>query len=178
MLSYRHAFHAGNFADVLKHHVLVHVLNYMNRKDKAYCYVDTHSGAGMYSLRSENAEKNREYETGIGALFADYPEALEGYIDVVKACEQRGTELYPGSPEIARQLMRAQDRGFLYELHPADSSILADHFSGDRRFQVEQSDGYKGLISHMPPVSRRGVVLMDPPYEIKTDYAEVVRSML
>jgi len=178
LLSYRHAFHAGNFADVLKHHVLVHVLNYMARKDKPYTYVDTHSGAGLYSLRSESAGKNREYENGIGRLLKNAPSALDDYLQVVTACERFGEDLYPGSPEVARQLLREQDRGFLYELHPSDSAILADHFSGDRRFRTDQSDGFAGLLAHMPPASRRGVVLMDPPYEIKTDYQAVVEALV
>ena len=178
MLSYRHAFHAGNFADVLKHHVLVHVLNYMNRKDKPYVYVDTHSGAGVYSLRSANAGKNREYENGIGRLLQSDSVALKPYLNVVSATSQFGPDLYPGSPEIARQLLREQDRGFLYELHPSDSVILADHFAADRRFRIEQTDGFRGLLAHMPPQQRRGVVLMDPPYEIKTDYEQVVNAML
>lgn len=178
VLSYRHAFHAGNFADVLKHHVLVHVLSYMNRKDKPYVYVDTHSGAGVYSLRSASAGKNREYENGIGRLTGSDSAALQPYLKVVAGCEQFGAELYPGSPEIARQLLREQDRGFLYELHPSDSAILADHFAPDRRFRIEQSDGFRGLLAHMPPQQRRGVVLMDPPYEVKTDYEQVVSAML
>lgn len=153
----------------------------MNRKDKPYVYIDTHAGAGMYSLRSAQADKTSEYVDGIGKLLEpantiDSP-SLCAYLSVVAACSSQGDYLYPGSPEIARQILRPQDKGFAYELHSADVEILTAHFARDRRFKVFQSDGFKGLLSHMPPPTRRAVVLMDPPYEVKDDYQTVINSL-
>ena len=126
MLSYRHAFHAGNFADVLKHSVLTLVLEYMTRKDKGFYYIDSHSGAGMYQLEDEYAQKTGEYKDGIAKLIDnnDLPESLQPYIDLVKDINQAEQSdelsLYPGSPGIARQFTRRQDSAHLFELHPAD----------------------------------------------------------
>ncbi len=120
MLSYRHSYHAGNFADVLKHSVLIHIIEYLKKKDKPFCYVDTHAGAGMYSLRSEQAVKTNEYLQGIGALWQqdDLPVAVAAYREVIKSFNEREVlAFYPGSPLIAMHLMRKQDRLFLYELH-------------------------------------------------------------
>ena len=131
MLSYRHAFHAGNHADVLKHFVQIQLHEYMNQKDTAYTYIDTHSGAGVYALDGGYASKNAEYETGIGPLWErnDLPKALADYVDLVKGMNPSGKmRYYPGSPYCADKMMREQDRLRLFELHPADSKILADNF--------------------------------------------------
>lgn len=184
MLSYRHAFHAGNFADVLKHSVLTLVLEYMTRKEKGFYYIDSHSGAGMYQLEDEYAQKTGEYKDGIAKLIdnEDLPEALQPYIDLVKDINQAEQSdelaLYPGSPGIARQFTRRQDSAHLFELHPADIKHLQAYSQRWNKSHVKQSDGYQGVLGLVPPPSRRGVVLIDPPYELKEDYLKAVRTIV
>lgn len=189
MLSYRHAFHAGNHADVLKHFVQVQLHKYMNQKDTAYTYIDTHSGAGVYALDSGAATKNAEFETGIAPLWerTDLPPALAEYVDLVRGMNPSGKlRYYPGSPYIAEQAAREQDRLRLFELHPADSKILADNFrkleehkaqqgvrARGKRVMIERGDGFHSLKALLPPPSRRALVLIDPPYEVKDDYRKV-----
>ena len=186
MLSYRHAFHAGNFADVLKHSVLTLVLEYMTRKDKGFYYIDSHSGAGMYQLADEYAQKTGEYKDGIAKLIDsdDLPESLQPYIDLVKNLNQGAIDdngeitLYPGSPGIARQFTRRQDSAHLFELHPADIEHLKEYSQRWNKSHVKQSDGYQGVLGLVPPPNRRGVVLIDPPYELKEDYIKAVRTIV
>ena len=179
MLAYRHAFHAGNHADVLKHATLVAVLRHLNAKDKAWRLVDTHAGAGAYALHAEHAQKHAEYKQGIARLWQapDLPPLLADYVAQVRAFNaHEELALYPGSPRFARALMRPQDQLRLFELHPTDHALLAENFAGDRQVMVQRGDGFVGLKAQLPPPSRRGVLLMDPSYEIKTDYAEVVTA--
>lgn len=182
MLSYRHAFHAGNFADVLKHSVLTLVLDYMTRKDKGFYYIDSHSGAGIYQLSDEYAQKTGEYKNGIAKLIEndDLPEALQPYIDLVKNLNKETEELtlYPGSPGIARQFTRRQDSVHLFELHPTDIEHLKAYSQRWNKSHVKQSDGYQGVLGLVPPPNRRGVVLIDPPYELKEDYLKAVRTVV
>ncbi|MFT6248922.1 MAG: 23S rRNA (adenine2030-N6)-methyltransferase [Cognaticolwellia sp.] len=182
MLSYRHAFHAGNFADVLKHSVLTLVLEYMTRKEKGFYYIDSHSGAGMYQLADEYAQKTGEYKDGIAKLIEqqDLPEAIEPYIDLVKGLnrDQDELSLYPGSPGIARQFTRRQDSAHLFELHPTDIEHLKEYCQRWNKSHVKQSDGYQGVLGLVPPPNRRGVVLIDPPYELKEDYLKAVRTIV
>lgn len=180
MLSYRHAFHAGNFADVLKHSVLTLVLEYMTRKEKGFTYIDSHSGAGMYQLHDEYAQKTGEYKDGIAKILNDnVPAALEPYIELIKALNADGAlSLYPGSPGIAKQLLRRQDSASLFEIHPTDISHLSEFCQRWRKANVNQKDGYQGVLSLVPPPSRRGVVLIDPPYEIKDDYQKAVNTII
>lgn len=182
MLSYRHAFHAGNFADVLKHSVLTLVLEYMTRKEKGFYYIDSHSGAGMYQLADEYAQKTGEYKDGIAKLIEqqDLPEAIEPYIDLVKGLnrDQDELSLYPGSPGIARQFTRRQDCAHLFELHPTDIEHLKEYSQRWNKSHVKQSDGYQGVLGLVPPPNRRGVVLIDPPYELKEDYLKAVRTIV
>jgi 23S rRNA (adenine2030-N6)-methyltransferase len=191
MLSYRHAFHAGNHADVLKHFVQIQLHDYMNQKDTPYTYIDTHSGAGVYALDSGYAAKNAEYETGIAPLWErdDLPAPLKEYVDLVKELNPSGKmRYYPGSPYCADKKARAQDRLRLFELHPADAKILADNFrkvaehaaaqgvvasSRGKRVLVDRGDGFHALKTLLPPPSRRALVLIDPPYEDKQDYRKV-----
>jgi 23S rRNA (adenine2030-N6)-methyltransferase len=180
MLAYRHAFHAGNHADVLKHTVLVQVLRHMGLKDKPYWHIDTHAGAGGYSLASPEAQKKGEFEHGIARLIDrdDLPAAVADYVALVRAFNpEGGLGRYPGSPEIARRLLRPQDRLRLYELHPADVRILAAHQAGGPHTEVHCEDGFSALRSQLPPPSRRGVVLMDPSYELKADYGLTVAAV-
>ncbi len=178
MLSYRHAFHAGNHADVLKHYVLSLVLDYFNQKPKPYWVIDTHAGAGMYALGSDFAQKNAEFETGIARLFAakNLPESLENFVKVIKKFnENNALNFYPGSPKIAEALLRRDDKLRLFELHPSDCKILLENFAGQgRQTKIELQDGFAGIKACLPPPTKRAVVLIDPPYELKDDYQRVV----
>lgn len=180
MLSYRHAFHAGNHADVLKHFTQVCVLDYMLQKDKALCYIDTHAGPGLYQLTRGFAAQNAEFETGIAKLWQqkNLPSALQRYVDCVRTFNHDETlAFYPGSPAIAKALLREHDSLRLFELHPGDFELLQRYCEGDRRIRVQRSSGFEGLISLLPPRERRALILIDPPYEIKQDYDTVVTSI-
>ena len=181
MLSYRHSYHAGNFADVLKHSVLIHILEHLKKKQKPFCYVDTHAGAGSYLLNSEQAEKTQEYQQGIARLWQadNLPPAIAAYVNVIKAfnTEER-LNCYPGSPMIARRLLRQQDRLFLYELHNTEIDLLRVSVNHDKRVQLHHDDGFKLCIGLMPPVQRRGLVLIDPSYEITTEYSQVFETIM
>jgi 23S rRNA (adenine2030-N6)-methyltransferase len=178
MLSYRHAFHAGNHADVLKHYVFSLVLDYFNQKDKPYWVIDTHAGAGMYALNSDFAQKNAEFENGITQLFAakDLPESLENFVKIIKSFnENNALNFYPGSPKIAESLLRSDDKLRLFELHPSDCKLLIENFSGKgKQTKIELLDGFAGIKACLPPPSKRAVILIDPPYELKDDYQKVV----
>jgi 23S rRNA (adenine2030-N6)-methyltransferase len=182
MLSYRHAFHAGNHADVLKHYVLSVVLAYFNEKAAPYFYIDTHAGAGMYALSSEFAQKNAEFETGIARLIhaENLPQSLANYVALIQEFNQNNRlTLYPGSPKIADSLIRAKDKMRLFELHPNDYALLLQNFSNengklDNAVKVNQQDGFAGLKACLPPPTKRSAVLIDPPYEQKEDYQRVV----
>ncbi len=179
MLSYRHSFHAGNFADVIKHVVLVEILEYLIRKDKPFTYIDTHAGAGYYALTSEPSGKTREYESGIGKLFGQALPELASYLSIVGQYNNAGRLAhYPGSPLIARHFLRREDRAWLYELHPRDFELLAANMAGQRSIKVLKEDGLKTFTRLLPPLSRRGLVLIDPSYELKTDYAAVVNALI
>lgn len=178
MLSYRHAFHAGNHADVLKHYVLSLVLDYMNQKDKPYWYIDTHAGAGMYALGSDFAQKNAEFETGIARLIGakNLPATLASYVDLIRKYNQNNQlQYYPGSPKIAEAFLRDADKMRLFELHPNDCKLLTETFKNQgRQTKIEMQNGFIGLKACLPPPSKRAVVLIDPPYELKDDYRRVV----
>lgn len=181
MLSYRHSFHAGNFADVLKHLVLVRILRYMTQKEKPLLYLDTHAGAGAYELAALQAGKTPEFEDGIGRLWSrpDLPEALADYVAQVRRVNEGGVlRHYPGSPWFARQLLRSNDRLALHELHPADFLLLQESFRDDRRTRVRREDGFHACRALLPPAERRALVLIDPPYELKEDYQRVVDTLL
>ena len=184
MLSYRHAYHAGNHADVLKHFTLYAVLNYYNQKDKSYWYIDTHSGAGLYDLRGDEANKAGEYQHGIARLWASQrqPEKLAAFAQFAQtfAPPEERHSFYAGSPLWAAKLLRPTDKLRLFELHPADFALLQNNLHALRlgkRAIAKQEDGFAGLISLLPPATRRAVVLIDPPYERKQDYAQVVHTL-
>ncbi len=181
MLSYRHAFHAGNHADVLKHLVVVHTLHYMSQKEAPYWFIDTHAGAGQYTLEAGYATKLSEYKDGIGRLWSrkDLPAAVAEYVDLVRRLNPDGTlRHYPGSPWIANALLREHDKLKLFELHSNDSQLLTQHFrSSGRHVQVQAADGLAGLKALLPPQPRRAMVLIDPSYEIKEDYRSVVLTL-
>lgn len=178
MLSYRHSYHAGNFADVLKHIVIVEILDHLTKKDKAFEYIDTHAGAGLYSLKSEHAVKLQEYTNGIGRLQADDWPELARYFEIINAFNQSGTlDFYPGSPMFARHFLRAQDKAWCFELHPADFDLLSQNIGNSKRIRLKQEDGFRGMLALLPPLSRRALILIDPSYEIKTDFSQVVKSV-
>lgn len=176
MLSYRHAFHAGNYADVLKHCVLIDILSYMVLKDKPLCYLDTHAGAGMYHLGSKEAVKTSEFEQGVMALLQieSLPQSLQLYRQQIEAVNHGEIRKYPGSPTIAQNLLRPYDRLLLCEMHPADSRLLQKQFGKVRNASCFEEDGYQKSLALLPPPERRGVVLIDPSYEVKDEYQWVV----
>lgn len=181
MLSYRHAFHAGNHADVLKHAVTVQLLNHLGKKDKAFWYIDTHAGAGAYALREGYATKNAEYDTGIGKLWnrTDLPAMLAEYVDEVSALNPDGhLRFYPGSPYLAWRLMREQDRMRLFELHTTEIDVLRHRFrDAGRRVMIYPGDGFDGIKALLPPPPRRALVLIDPSFEDKRDYSRTIKCV-
>ena len=181
MLSYRHAFHAGNHADVLKHFIEVQLLGYLAQKEKPFWYIDTHAGAGCYELDTGYATQNAEHESGITQLWQrdDLPAPLADYVSLVKLFNPEGQmKLYPGSPMVAHKLLRKQDRMRLFELHPTDHELLLQNFHGqDAQVLIQRADGFGALKALLPPPPRRALVLIDPPYEDKQDYQRVVSAL-
>jgi 23S rRNA (adenine2030-N6)-methyltransferase len=180
LLAYRHLFHAGSFADVFKHALLARLLLALGKKDKPYCYIDTHAGVGLYDLAHPWARKNAEFRDGIGRLWArdDAPELLAPYLDAVRA-ENRGGELrfYPGSPRIAQRLMRPGDRLVLSELNRDDCAALAERCAADRRVTVHLMDGYQSLKAHLPPPERRGLVLVDSSFDRAGEFKRLADAL-
>ena len=181
MLSYRHGFHAGNHADVLKHVILVHLLHYLAQKDKPMWFVDTHAGAALHTLGGGYAAKTAEFETGIGRLWKrkDLPAPLAAYMEQVRALNAGGAlRCYPGSPQLAMQMLRKQDRLRMFELHSTESRLLQQYFRGQAPRAIAQAgDGFEGLQAMLPPPSRRGLVLIDPSYEDKSDYKRAIEAL-
>ena len=181
MLSYRHAFHAGNHADVLKHFLVVQLIRHLCQKDAPFLVIDTHAGAGLYALDAGYAKQLAEHADGIGRLWAsnDLPMALHEYVDLVRTLNTDGNlRAYPGSPWIAFQLLRPQDRLRLFELHSSDSALLQQHFrAAGKHVIVLESDGFAGLKALLPPAPRRGLILIDPSYEDKNDYQLVLHAL-
>ncbi|MDA3977865.1 23S rRNA (adenine(2030)-N(6))-methyltransferase RlmJ [Gallibacterium sp. AGMB14963] len=181
MLSYRHSFHAGNYADVLKHIVQLLILEALQQKEKGFLYLDTHAGAGLYSLQSFEAEKTAEFTEGIGYLWErdDLPEIVRHYLQQVKQVNPKDKlNFYPGSPLLAANLLRPQDRAILTELHPSDYPLLRKNMQKFSNIQVKRENGFQQLKSTLPPKERRGFVLIDPPYELKEDYQLVVDAIV
>ncbi|MCX8999004.1 23S rRNA (adenine(2030)-N(6))-methyltransferase RlmJ [Rhizobiaceae bacterium BDR2-2] len=182
-MNYRHIYHAGNFADVLKHSVFALLVRYMQNKDKAFRIIDTHAGIGLYDLTSEEAQKTGEWRDGIGRLLdAELPEKAAGllapYLDAVRSLNpDGGVRYYPGSPKLARILMRPQDRLSAIELHPDDCRRLARLFEGDFQVRVTELDGWLSLGAHLPPKEKRGIVLVDPPFEAEGEYERLADGL-
>jgi 23S rRNA (adenine2030-N6)-methyltransferase len=180
MLSYRHGFHAGNFADVLKHSLLALTINALKQKDTPFVYIDTHAGAGKYSFKSEFSKKTGEFQQGIARIW-NMPQPLaelKDYLAAVRA-ENTGNQLvrYPGSPQLVRRLIRNQDRLILSELHSTDFESLYQLFVQDKQVSVAKEDGLKTLDKKLPPIQRRGLILIDPSYELKSDFNKVVTAL-
>ena len=181
MLSYRHAYHAGNHADVLKHLILIQIGLYLAEKPAPFWIVDTHAGAGRYALESEHARKLGEYVDGIGRLWNEpnLPTAAVDYVETVKMLNPDGKlRHYPGSPWLEQKLLRDGDRLRLFEMHTTDSKLLIECFKGaGRQVGITVGDGFTGLKAVLPPPPRRGLVLIDPSYETKADYGAVVKGL-
>jgi len=181
MLSYRHAFHAGNFADVHKHLILVVLLRAMQRKHTPFLYLETHAGAGMYEFGDEAAQKTAEFRSGIGRLWrqpASTPE-LADYLALVCRFNPDGElRRYPGSPLLAYAATRAQDRLVLCELHGSDYPLLKRRFAGESRVAVHHQDGLLALKAFLPPKEKRLLALIDPPYERSEEYGEVTEGLV
>ncbi len=183
-MNYRHAFHVGNFADILKHFVLTFAIERLKGKDKPFRYFDTHAGIGLYDLTGDEARRSPEWREGIGRLWdvAPAPEIAEligPFMDAIRDFNPDGElKAYPGSPALAAHLMREQDALRLTEMHPEDSQTLRYYFRRDERVKVETRDGYEALGAYMPPPERRGVALIDPPFEHRDELAHMAKAAM
>ena len=181
-MNYAHVFHAGNFADVFKHALLARILVYLNRKDAPYRVIDTHAGEGAYDLAREEADRTGEWREGIGRLAAldrtsDAGQLLAPYLDIVGACDAEGRpQIYPGSPAIAQKLARRSDRLVFCEKHPEAFAALKARFARDRRVKTLDLDGWTALGAFTPPPERRGLALVDPPYEARDEFARLAKA--
>ncbi len=182
-MNYRHAFHAGNFADVVKHTVLARLLVHLGAKPAAYRALDTHAGAGLYDLAGPEAARSGEWHAGIERLLAarvegDLAALLAPYLEAVAACNPPGRlTVYPGSPALVRAFLRARDRLVACELEPSAAAALARNFAGDRRIKTIAIDGWTALNAYVPPQERRGLVLIDPPFEDGGEFPRLAQGL-
>lgn len=183
-MNYRHAYHAGNFADVFKHVMLTRILAYLARKPAAFRVVDTHAGEGFYDLGGVEAEKTGEWREGIARLSDAQPqipvqvqELIAPYLAIAAPCLAEANPRYPGSPAIAAALLRRQDRMIFCEAHPETAAKLKHNLGHDRRAKIIEIDGFIGLGAYVPPVERRGLVLIDPPFEAKDEFSRIVNHL-
>lgn len=185
-MNYRHAFHAGNFADVFKHAAMALILDYLKRKETPLAVIDTHAGLGRYDLTADEAERTGEWREGLGRVLAASArppglalllKAIAAVNGAKKPTAQKPPRWYPGSPRIARTFLRARDRLFAAELHPEDSQVLMREFRGDDQAVVKRMDGYQAIKAWLPPESRRGLVLVDPPFERKDEFAALLKGL-
>ena len=183
-MNYRHAFHAGNFADVVKHVVLLIVVEYLKKKPAPFLYIDTHAGAGVYDLSHAPAQRSGEYHGGVARLLAapadSLPPEVALYVRLVR--ESAGTghspiTAYPGSPMIVRALRRAGDRMVLVEKHPREAASLREKISKQKRVSIVEGDGYEALRAHLPPAEHRSLLLIDPPYESELEFDDVLKAL-
>ncbi len=185
MLSYRHAFHVGNHADVIKHIVLTKILSYLLKKDKPVTYLDSHAGAGLYNLADPQAQKTGEYHLGVKKILHNtrLKSLAEEYFQILHQVnpelENKGLTIYPGSPFIAKLMLRPQDKILAVELHNSEIENLKQNleFWKDRRINIHHRDGFEGLKALTPPAIRRGLVLMDPSYEMTEDYKKTMDAV-
>ncbi|MGI9422308.1 MAG: 23S rRNA (adenine(2030)-N(6))-methyltransferase RlmJ, partial [Hyphomicrobiaceae bacterium] len=188
-MNYRHAYHAGNFADVMKHIVLMLVVESLLKKSKPFRVIDTHAGIALYDLTAEEAQRTGEWRKGIGRLTqrlmgtsqSEIPPAILRYVNLVRGYNGDGdlTHLtrYPGSPALARQLLRPQDRLLVNEMHPEDCATLKQHFRRDRQVKVLELDGWTAIKSSLPPRERRGVILVDPSFEEINEFDRLIKAL-
>ncbi|MFN3077405.1 MAG: 23S rRNA (adenine(2030)-N(6))-methyltransferase RlmJ [Alphaproteobacteria bacterium] len=175
-MNYRHHYHAGNFADVFKHAVLASILTYQQRKEKPLCVLDTHAGPGLYDLSGIEAQRTGEFRDGIFRILdeADPPADMAPYLDGIRSV---GPGYYPGSPCLVQALLRPADRLIAAELHPEDVATLSTRFRQDRRVAVHHMDGYLALKAFLPPPERRGLVLIDPPFEVQDEFSRLAQGL-
>lgn len=177
MLSYQHSYHAGNFADVIKHLTLSRVLSYMTQKDKPLFYLETHSGRGVYDLKHQHALKTGEYKEGIDKLWAQrtaLPEIFQDYLHSIYSLNtDNDLRFYPGSPAIAIDMLRSQDRLYCCELHPQEFDALKSMKKKNLKVHVAQEDGIKAMNALLPPPEKRSLVFIDPSFELKTEYKTI-----
>lgn len=180
MLSYQHNFHAGNHADVLKHLCVAYVINYMKKKDKPFMYSESHSGNGLYNLKQFESSKNMEFKDGIQKLWEDTNpiHEVQDYLKIIKYFNNNELNIYPGSPAIAKFLLRPKDSIALAELHPKAISDLMRCILPRKKTSIQKLDGYQFLNSKIPPPQNRGLVVIDPSYEIKTEYKKAPTILL
>lgn len=185
-MNYSHSYHAGNFADVFKHIILLSIVKALLRKENAFCFLDTHAGPGYYDLFAEEAKKTKEYEAGIGKLFhaKNPPDLIRQYINIVQRTNNRLTKslisslrYYPGSPGIVHYFLRSQDRMILTELHPKEYQTLKNNFTNDKHGSIHLMDGYQGLKAFLPPKERRGLVFIDAPFERPNEFSYILASL-
>jgi 23S rRNA (adenine2030-N6)-methyltransferase len=181
-MNYRHSYHAGNFADVLKHAIFLACLDHLALKDKPFAVIDTHAGAGVYDLSGVEAQKTAEWRDGIGRLLeaGDAPPIVARYVAAVRAAQTAGFDgmtLYPGSPRLALQILRAADRLTAIELHPPSAALLTAALQGKRNVRIMQTDGYAALARLIPPPEKRGLVLIDPPFESGDEFPRLAQAV-
>ncbi len=185
-MNYNHSFHAGSFCDVFKHSVLIVLIQALLRKPNPFCYIDTHAGPGSYDLFSEEAQKTKESASGISRLFQEkiLPTALQTYLSCVQQTNNRLTHsicsslrYYPGSPDIVYSFLRKFDRMILSELHPRENALLKTHFTFQKKVTVQLMDGYQSLKAYLPPKERRGLILIDPPFERPNEFSTIIDSL-
>jgi 23S rRNA (adenine2030-N6)-methyltransferase len=181
-MNYRHAYHTGNFADSFKHIVLIALLQSLLKKESAFCFLDTHAGIGFYDLLAKETQKSREFETGVLKIIQakNPPKLIQQYVECVRTVnfsQAQELQFYPGSPSIARQWLRQQDRIVLCELHDQDYLLLKKAFPNDKQVAIHHQDGYQALKAFLPPKERRGLVLIDPPYEKPDELTEISSSL-
>ncbi|MCX7125584.1 MAG: 23S rRNA (adenine(2030)-N(6))-methyltransferase RlmJ [Gammaproteobacteria bacterium] len=181
-MNYRHLYHAGNFADVVKHTVLITLIQALQRKETPFCFLDTHAGIGLYELQSEQSQKTQEYVTGAAKLFSEdsnlMPPEIQKYISIIKKYNaENNLEIYPGSPLIADALLRECDRMILSELHPDDCHTLKNHFSKGSSVAIHHTDAYLGMKAFLPPKEKRGLVLIDPAFEVLNECEQIFTAL-
>ena len=180
MLSYRHGYHAGNAADVLKHFILTYVLDYIKKKDKGFIFIDSHAGAGKYLISDPYMQKNKEYLQGIEKILQLKNDNifLKKYLDLVKSINfNSDLKIYPGSCFLAARSLRPNDNLYFFELHPKEFLNLKKNFENDSRVIIENRDSYQRLKKLLPPKEKRAVILIDPSYELKDEYEKVLKML-
>lgn len=185
-MNYKHSFHAGSFADCVKHIALIALINSLKNKETPFCYIDTHAGIGYYDLESEMALKTKEYQGGIEKIIAieNPPALIKQFLDCVHTINNElshakfaSLRYYPGSPLIAKKLLRPKDRIIACELHPKEYQTLRQNFAGDKQVATHHLDGFLGLKAFLPPIEKRGLVLIDPPYEDPAEFTKIAQSL-
>lgn len=181
-MNYRHVYHAGNFADAIKHLILVVLLQALQRKETPFCFLDTHAGIGLYELQSTQTQKKQEYNNGIAKLLSldknNFPQPLQDYIQIVQKYNvDNQIDFYPGSSFMADNCMRAQDQLILCELHKEDIQTLKDNFKNAKNVAIHHMDGYLAMKAFLPPKQKRGLVLIDPPFEVTNEFEQIFQAL-